>query len=77
MFYVVIDIFYSTFSFTGPFSAVTSYLSEFHSTANRSRVQLIRGFASGIAVIIIPMIGWVVLPHIYDISLTENISKLF
>lgn len=63
------------YRYSGPFSAIASYLSEFHSTANRSRVQLVRGTATGIASIILPVIAWIVLPHIYEISVTQNISE--
>lgn len=67
----------SDFSFTGPFSAITSYLSEFHSTENRSRVHLVRGIASGIALIILPMIAWAILPNAYTFSTTSNFSKSY
>lgn len=36
-----------------------------------------RGMASGIAVIVLPMIGWVILPHIYEVHITEHISEYF
>lgn len=62
------------FRFTGPFAAFLSYLIEFHSSENRSRIQLLRGFSSGLAVIIIPMIAWGILPQVYEISIL-NISK--
>lgn len=66
---------YYNYSYTGPFVAVTSYLSEFHSAAHRSRVQLLRGTAIGVGGIIVPIIAWIVLPNSYEISITQNISK--
>lgn len=53
-----------------------SYLSEFHASAYRSRVQLIRGVASGVGNIVLPMLGWAILPKTIEIFIGDSICKI-
>lgn len=64
------------FSLTGPFSAATSYFSELSSTDYRSRVQLTRETSSDVAMIVLPLFAWSMLPHVYEMSISESISKI-
>lgn len=46
----------------GPFAALTSYLSEFHSAKHRARVQMILGIIFSFGNFILPLMAWGILP---------------
>ncbi|CAG9854816.1 unnamed protein product [Phyllotreta striolata] len=62
------------FIFNGPFSSVTTYLTEFHSTKYRSRVQLIRGVNLSSGFFVLAVIAWVVLPLNINFSIFGSIN---
>lgn len=55
------------FSINGPFAALTSYLSEFHGTKHRARVQMVLGTIFSIGSLILPLLALGILP--LDINL--------
>lgn len=55
------------FRINGPFVAFTSYLSEFHSSKYRPRMQMILGTIYSSGSIIMPMLAWAVFPQNFDI----------
>ncbi|KAJ8928319.1 hypothetical protein NQ314_019131 [Rhamnusium bicolor] len=55
--------FFGGFIINGPFSAATSYLSEFHSSQYRARVHLVRGTIVSLGNIVLPLLAWGVLPQ--------------
>lgn len=61
--------------FTGPFSAVASYLSEFHSTSTRAKVHLVRGMAGALALICLPLTAWAILPSTVKLVIKNDIGE--
>lgn len=68
------------FSINGPFAALTSYLSEFHGTKHRARVQMVLGTIFSIGSLILPLLALVILPLDIQLkvnSFSKSISKMF
>ncbi|XP_018562422.1 synaptic vesicle glycoprotein 2B-like isoform X2 [Anoplophora glabripennis] len=68
---LLIAKFFGGFIINGPFSAATSYLSEFHSSKHRARVQLARGIIVSFGNIILPLLAWAVLPQNLNFTLFD------
>ncbi|XP_072397582.1 synaptic vesicle glycoprotein 2B-like isoform X2 [Diabrotica undecimpunctata] len=54
--------FFGGFIIAGPFAAMSAYLSEFHSSEYRNKVQLINGTLASFAQVMVPLIAWGILP---------------
>ncbi|CAH1169081.1 unnamed protein product [Phyllotreta striolata] len=64
----------------GPFSAMIAYLSEFHSSKYRSRIQLMNGTLTSLAQIVLPLLAWGILPlpiHWTSHNFTLNSWNIF
>ncbi|KAJ8919146.1 hypothetical protein NQ315_012132 [Exocentrus adspersus] len=64
--------FFGGFIINGPFSAATSYLTEFHCSKYRARVHLVRGTIVSLANITLPLIAWIVLPQNVNFTLFDQ-----
>ncbi|CAH1176294.1 unnamed protein product [Phaedon cochleariae] len=62
------------FIINGPFSAVASLLSEFHSSKYRSRVQLVRGIIVALGSVTIPLLAWAILPRNWNFSISGYVA---
>ncbi|CAH1373070.1 unnamed protein product [Tenebrio molitor] len=59
----------------GPFAALTAYLSEFHCSKYRSRVQLVRGMIVSGGNLVLPLLAWAILPQEINLNLfNQNIE---
>ncbi|XP_072399916.1 synaptic vesicle glycoprotein 2C-like [Diabrotica undecimpunctata] len=68
--------FFGGFIICGPFSAMAAYLSEFHSSSYRARIQVVSGLFTGIAQIILPLLAWGILPLPIKWSLFDGFIEL-
>ncbi|KAF7285169.1 hypothetical protein GWI33_011708 [Rhynchophorus ferrugineus] len=57
------------FIINGPFAALSSYMSEFHSAKYRPNCQLIIGSCNSFGTVLLPMIAWGILPNTIDFSI--------
>ncbi|XP_015840824.1 synaptic vesicle glycoprotein 2B-like isoform X1 [Tribolium castaneum] len=64
--------FFGGFIINGPFAALTAYLSEFHCSKYRSRVQLVRGMIVSGGSLTLPMLAWAILPQHIDLNIYNN-----
>ncbi|CAH1105289.1 unnamed protein product [Psylliodes chrysocephalus] len=60
----------------GPFSAMPAYLSEFHSSNYRSRIQVVNGTMTNIAQILLPLLAWGIMPLQIEWSLFGGYLKI-
>ncbi|XP_063923257.1 synaptic vesicle glycoprotein 2C-like isoform X2 [Zophobas morio] len=70
--FLLIFKFLGGFIINGPFSALTAYLSEFHCSKYRSRVQLVRGTIISCGTMVLPLLAWAILPQKIVITLFNN-----
>ncbi|RZB39871.1 Sugar tr and/or MFS 1 domain containing protein [Asbolus verrucosus] len=70
---LIIFKFFGGFIINGPFAALTAYMSEFHCSKYRSRVQLGRGMIVSCGTMVLPLLAWAILPQKIDIRLDDNI----
>ncbi|XP_018562439.1 synaptic vesicle glycoprotein 2B-like [Anoplophora glabripennis] len=68
---LLIAKFFGGFIINGPFSAATSYVSEFHCSKYRTRVHLVRGTIVSLGNIAVPLISWAVLPQNLNFKLFD------
>ncbi|XP_060524318.1 uncharacterized protein LOC132700796 [Cylas formicarius] len=54
--------FFGGFIINGPFTALTTYLSELHSAKQRARVQMVLGVIFSLATVVVPILALYVLP---------------
>ncbi|KAJ8977730.1 hypothetical protein NQ317_019405 [Molorchus minor] len=57
------------FIINGPFSGMSSYLSEFHSSKYRPKIQLTIGTMTAIGTIVLPILAWGILTQSWEFSL--------
>ncbi|EEZ98360.2 hypothetical protein TcasGA2_TC000817 [Tribolium castaneum] len=61
--------FFGGFIINGPFAALTAYISEFHCSKYRARMQLVLGTIFSCGSVTLPVLAWAVLPQNYYFSL--------
>ncbi|CAH1114448.1 unnamed protein product [Psylliodes chrysocephalus] len=71
---MMIAKFFCGFVFNGPFSATTTYLTEFHSSEYRARVQLIRGVTYALGFLLLSGAAWLVLPTAFSITIFGSLN---
>lgn len=59
----------------GPFAAMTTYLSEFHSKKQRAKIQIFRGITNASATISLALIAWLFLPNNEDFHVTDGFGE--
>ncbi|KAF7285170.1 hypothetical protein GWI33_011709 [Rhynchophorus ferrugineus] len=64
--------FFGGFIINGPFSALTSYLSELHCAKQRGQVQMVLGVIFSIAFLVLPLLAILVLPLDFKYVISEN-----
>ncbi|XP_060524588.1 synaptic vesicle glycoprotein 2B-like [Cylas formicarius] len=60
--------FFQGFIVIGPFSALSSYISEFHCARYRPAFQLLIGCCNSFGTVLLPLIAWALLPQDLDFS---------
>ncbi|KAJ8919147.1 hypothetical protein NQ315_012133 [Exocentrus adspersus] len=60
----------------GPYAAMITYISEFHSSKYRSRIQLVIGTMNSLGSVALPLLAWLVLPQSLDVSLFNGYFKM-
>ncbi|CAG9839479.1 unnamed protein product [Diabrotica balteata] len=68
--------FFGGFIIVGPSAAMSAYLSEFHSSEYRNKVQLINGTLASVAQVVMPLIAWGILPLPIKWSLFDGYVEL-
>ncbi|XP_050515583.1 synaptic vesicle glycoprotein 2B isoform X2 [Diabrotica virgifera virgifera] len=68
--------FFGGFIISCPFGAMSAYLSEFHSSEYRNKVQLINGTLASFAQVVAPLLAWGILPLPINWSLFDGNVEL-
>ncbi|KAJ8977734.1 hypothetical protein NQ317_019409 [Molorchus minor] len=71
---LLISKFFGGLIINGPHSASTSYLSEFHASQYRARVQIARGIIASFGNIALPVLAWLILPQDLNFTIYEYID---
>lgn len=69
---LMIAKFFGGIIINGPFSAITTYLSELHCAKHRSRVQMVLGIIFSAASLVLPILAIQILPLDFKAVLSEN-----
>lgn len=59
----------------GPYAALSTYVSEFHSNTYRGKMQLMIAVSFCCGGIVLPLTAWAILPHEFDLRLSDSFGK--
>ncbi|XP_044259855.1 synaptic vesicle glycoprotein 2C-like isoform X2 [Tribolium madens] len=67
--------FFGGFFASGTYTGFTSYILEFYASKYRSKVQMVRGIVVSVGTVVLPILGWIIMP--LDITLNHRNFLVF